>query len=221
VVSRGEPVVSGPRRRRPIFARVYAYLSPKMEREGVAEFRAELLAGLTGRVIEVGAGNGLNFAHYPPEVTGVLALEPEPYLRDLAHRAAETAPVPVEVVEGVAERLPAADASADAVVVSLMLCSVADQQAVLGEIHRVLRPGGRLHFFEHVLAETPGLARVQRVLDATVWPHIGGGCHAARDTAAAIEAGGFGIERVRRFRFPETGIPSHTSPHVLGVASRG
>ncbi len=128
--------------------------------------------------------------------------------------------MPVEVVEGVAERLPAADSSADAAVLSLMLCSVADPGEVLTEVHRVLRPGGQLRFFEHVRAETPGLARVQRVLDATVWPHIGGGCHAARDTAAAIEAGGFRIEQIRRFRFPGTGIPSHTSPHVLGVASR-
>ena len=204
----------------PIFARVYASVSPAMDRGGAADHRRRLLAGLTGRVIEVGAGNGLNFAHYPPEVTGVLAVEPEPHLRTIAQRNAARAPVPVEVVDGVAEQLPADDATFDAAVVSLMLCSVADQQTSLREMYRVIRPGGQLRFFEHVRADTPALARVQRVLDATIWPTICGGCHASRDTAAAIGNAGFMIERLDRFRFPDTRLPLPTSPHIFGVASR-
>jgi ubiquinone/menaquinone biosynthesis C-methylase UbiE len=169
-------------------------------------------------VIEVGAGNGLNFAHYPQEVSSVLAVEPEPHLRALARRSAEQAAVPVEVVDGVAENLPAADAAFDAAVVSLVLCSVTSQRAALGEMHRVLRPGGQLRFFEHVRAEMPTLQRVQRVLDATVWPALLGGCHSGRDTLAAIETAGFTIERLDRFSFPETRLPTPTSPHILGVA---
>jgi SAM-dependent methyltransferase len=205
--------------RHPIFARIYARLSPRMEDAGAAEHRDRLLAGLAGRVIEVGAGNGLNFAHYPPTVTHVLAVEPEPHLRRLAVAAAADAPVPVEVVAGTADHLPAGDATLDAAVASLVLCSVADVPAALAEIRRALRPGGQLRFFEHVRAETPGLGRVQRVLDTTIWPAVAGGCHTHRDTGTAIEAAGFAIDRIDRFRFPQTSIPAPASPHILGVAT--
>lgn len=181
--------------------------------------RQALLAGLTGEVIEVGAGDGLNFSHYPPTVTHVLAVEPEPHLRRLASEAASLAPVPVEVADGLAERLPCADGSADAVVASLVLCSVADQAAALREIRRVLKPGGRLRFLEHVRADTPGLVRVQRVLDATLWPRLAGGCHTGRDTAAEIERAGFSIETLDRYLFPATRTP--VSFHILGSATRG
>jgi ubiquinone/menaquinone biosynthesis C-methylase UbiE len=191
-----------------------------MERGGAADHRRELLAGLSGRVIEVGAGNGLNFAHYPPEVTHVLAVEPEPYLRAIAVRSAHSARTSVEVVDGVADQLPAADGSFDAVVASLVLCSVSDQPVVLREMFRVIRPGGQLRFFEHVRADTPGLYRVQRLLDATVWPALGGGCHASRDTAAAIEHAGFTLQRLDHLRFPDMRLPLPTSPHILGVAAR-
>ncbi|XVV06015.1 class I SAM-dependent methyltransferase [Actinosynnema sp. CA-248983] len=202
----------------PVFARLYPMMSRAMERGGLAERRRALLAGVTGEVVEVGAGNGLNFAHYPSTVTRVLAVEPEPRLRQLARVGAERAAVPVEVVDGLAERLPVADSVADAVVVSLVLCSVRDQEAALREIHRVLKPGGRLRFLEHVRADTPGLARVQRVLDATVWPRLAGGCHTGRDTLAAIERSGFAVERLDRFLFPDARTPS--SFHVLGTAVR-
>jgi ubiquinone/menaquinone biosynthesis C-methylase UbiE len=191
-----------------------------MERAGVAEHRQALLAGLKGRVIEVGAGNGLNFAHYPDEVTSVLAVEPEPHLLRIASNNARRARVPIDLVFGLAERLPAAPASFDAAVVSLVLCTVANQRAALSEIRRVLRTGGGLRFFEHVRAGTPALERLQRALDATIWPAVAGGCHASRDTIAAIEQAGFKIERIDRFRFPETAVPFPTSPHVIGSAIR-
>ncbi|ONI92247.1 SAM-dependent methyltransferase [Saccharothrix sp. ALI-22-I] len=202
----------------PIFARLYPMMSQAMERGGMAERRQALLADLAGEVIEVGPGNGLNFAHYPPTVSRVLAVEPEPRLRQHAHDAAGRAAVPVEVVDGLAERLPAEDGTADAVIVSLVLCSVRDQQTALREIHRVLKPDGQLRFLEHVRADTPGLARVQRVLDATLWPRLAGGCHTGRDTAAAIERSGLTIERLDRFLFPDTRTPS--SFHILGTAVR-
>jgi MFS family permease len=212
------PVKHDKRVSHPIFARFYAWVSPRMEQAGFGERRDLLLAGLTGRVIEIGAGNGMNFAHYPPEVTHVLAVEPEPRLRELAETKASEVPVAVEVVDGTADRLPADDATFDAAIASLVLCSVPDVPAALAEVRRVLRPGGQLRFFEHVRADTPGLARVQRVLDATVWPTFGGGCHAHRDTRAAIEAAGFTIDDIDQLRIPETRIPAPSSPHILGTA---
>lgn len=202
----------------PLFARFYGWVSPRMERGGFGERRDQLLAGLAGRVVEVGAGNGMNFSHYPPEVTHVLAVEPEAHLRGMADDRATRAHVPVEVVDGTAEQLPAADAGFDAAVVSLVLCTVPDPARALAEIRRVLRPGGELRFFEHVRADTPGLARVQRVVDGTVGPRLAGGCHTSRDTAAAIERAGFAIERLERFRLPDTRVPIPASPHILGVA---
>jgi len=190
-----------------------------MEERGTADHRRRLLAGLHGHVIEVGAGNGLNFRHYPEAVAEVVALEPEPYLRDLAVAAAGQASVPVRVVDGAADRLPAGDGAFDAGVASLVLCSVPDQSRALAELFRVIRPGGELRFFEHVRADTPGLARLQRLLDP-VWPLFVGGCHASRDTLQAIAAAGFEIDRCERFRFPDGGPPSPTAPHILGAARR-
>jgi ubiquinone/menaquinone biosynthesis C-methylase UbiE len=202
----------------PIFARFWGWMSPRMDRSGAADLRGRLLEGLSGRVLEVGAGNGLNFAHYPAGVSSVLAVEPEAHLRREALANAARAPVPVDVVEGVADRLPAEDESVDAIVYSLVLCSVPDQVRALREGRRVLRPDGRLRFFEHVRAESASLRRVQTLLDATVWPTLGGGCHAGRDTAAAIESAGFAIEEIEHFRFPDMRVALPTSPHILGIA---
>jgi ubiquinone/menaquinone biosynthesis C-methylase UbiE len=202
--------------RHPLFARLYPRLARTMERRGMAGHRAALLAGLSGTVVEIGAGSGANFPHYPAAVTRVVAVEPEPRLRRTARAAAGHAPVPVEVVDGLAERLPAADASADAVVCALVLCSVRDQTAALGEIRRVLVPGGEFRFLEHVRADTPGLVRVQRFMDATFWPRMVGGCRTGRDTTTAITEAGFTVDRLDRFLFPEVRTP--TSSHVLGTA---
>lgn len=207
-------------RRHPIFARVYGRLAPAMDRGGLTEYRKALLEGAGGRVLEVGAGAGSNFAHYPPQVTGVLALEPEPHLRRLARRAAGTASVQVQVQDGVAESLAADDESFDTVVACLMLCSVNDRAAALAEMYRVLRPGGRLHFFEHVRAGTPGLRRVQRALDATLWPTFSGGCHLSADTETAIERAGFGYVHIRHLTWPPGRVANPSSPHILGVALR-
>jgi ubiquinone/menaquinone biosynthesis C-methylase UbiE len=204
----------------PVFARLYARMASAMERNGAAEHRDRLLDGIAGRVIEVGAGTGANFLHYPPAVAELVAVEPERYLRSLAQQAAAEVTVPVAVVDGTADRLPGEDGSFDAAVVSLVLCSVPDQGTALREIRRVLRPGGRLYFWEHVRAEGKALARAQRLLDATIWPALGGGCHSARNTAAAIEAAGFTIERCERFSFPDARIPVPSKPQVLGTATR-
>lgn len=132
--------------RRPVFARLYPRMAQAMNEGGMTEHRHVLLAGLTEQVIEVGTGDGANFVHYPATVTGVVAVEPEPRLRALAETAAATAPVPANVSAGLAEHLPVADQSMDAVVFALVLCSVPDQEAALAEAWRVLKPGGQIRF---------------------------------------------------------------------------
>lgn len=203
----------------PVFSRLYPRLSSVGDRRGAAEHRRALLAALEGCVIEVGAGHGPNFAYYPGEVTHVVAVEPEPRLRDLALSAAHEAAVEVEVKAGTAQELPAQDGEFDAAIASLVLCSVPDQQAALREIARVLRPGGELRFYEHVVSNQPGMARAQRAADATIYPMLSGGCHCARDTAAAIEHAGFQIESLQRLRFKPSALMP-TVPHILGVARR-
>lgn len=188
-----------------------------MEKSGLWAYRKQLLEGLAGTVVEIGAGNGMNFAHYPAGVTSVRAVEPDPYLRTIALKSAAEAPVPVAVVDGLSGSLPAADGEFDAAVVSLVLCSV-DQAGALREIRRVLKPAGQLRFLEHVRAPTAGMRRVQRVLDATIWPGLAGGCHMGRDTVGAMEAAGFRIDRVEEFVFPLTRIPTPASSCVIGVA---
>ncbi|MER6616730.1 class I SAM-dependent methyltransferase [Streptomyces xantholiticus] len=205
----------------PLFARFYAKLAgPALEKAGVAEHRRRLLADLTGEVIEIGAGNGLNFPHYPPEVTRLVAVEPEPKLRALAQERALGASVLVEMREARAEQLPFADASLEAAVVCLTVCSIADPHAALAELHRVLRPGGQLRFFEPVQADTPAMRRVQRALDATVWPRLMGGCHTGRDSQRTITNAGFTLTTVDRFNFPESRIPMPAGTHILGTAVR-
>jgi ubiquinone/menaquinone biosynthesis C-methylase UbiE len=205
--------------RHPLFARFFHRFAGLMERE-LGEHRDELLAGLSGRVLEIGAGNGMNFGHYPATVDEVVALEPEPYLRAKAEEAARAAAVRVTVMTGTADPLPFEDASFDAVVASLVLCTVPDPPAALAEFRRALRPGGELRFLEHVRSDRPRMAQVQDVFDRTgVWPRLIGGCHCARDTAGSIRTAGFEIERVRDFGIgPSFGL---TYPHVLGTARTG
>ena len=202
--------------RHPLFARCYARAGHLMEAE-IGDHRRRLLAGLTGRVLEVGAGNGLNFPHYPATVTEVLAVEPEPYLRRQALAAARQAPVPIRVVDGTAEALPTPDGAVDTVVASLVLCTVADPDRALAEVGRVLRPGGRLRFYEHVRAEDPRLARWQDRLERP-WGWVVGGCHPNRYTVAAINAAG--LRLVQLDRFDLQAMPPLARPHVLGVAER-
>jgi ubiquinone/menaquinone biosynthesis C-methylase UbiE len=203
----------------PLFARIYARVAEMGERRGGAAHRRKLLTGLRGRVVEVGAGSGTNFKHYPSSVSGVVAVEPELYLRERAQNAAARASVPVSVEDGDADRLPGEAESFDAGVIALVLCTVPDQQRALAELHRVIRSGGELRFYEHVISESAWEARFQRLADASLWPHLAGGCHLARDTGAAIEQAGFQIETFERFRFsPAAFLPA--DPHVLGVARR-
>ena len=205
-------------RPRPVFSRCYDRVSRRLEDAGMADLRRELLRGLGGVVVEVGCGNGLNSRHYPPEVTRVVAVEPEPRLRAAAEEEARTAAVDVEVHAGTADALPLPDGAADAAVLCLVLCSIRDRAQALAEVRRVLGTGGELRFLEHTVAGDRRLRRVQRLADATVWPLLAGGCHTAVDQVADIERAGFTVCRARRFDFPAARVRVPASPHVLGVA---
>jgi SAM-dependent methyltransferase len=205
---------------RPRFARMYQRTARAAEARGATEHRRRLLDGLAGSVLELGAGHGLNFPHYPATVTGVTAIEPEPTLRAAAAEAAQKASIPIRVLAGVADHLPLADASVDAAVASLVLCSVPDQGRALAELRRVLRPGGELRFYEHVVANRqPKRVLLQAIDHSGLWPAISGGCHPARDTGAAIERAGFSIRSSERIMFAASRLEP-SIPHILGIAHR-
>lgn len=202
----------------PRFARFYLRLSQAAERHGTAEHRDRLLSGLSGHVIEVGAGNGLNFAHYPPTVTEVLAVEPDDLLRDHATTAAAHVRIPIRVVTGHAEMLPCENAHYDAAVMSLVLCSVPNPARALTEVRRVLRPGGQLRFYEHVRSAHTSVGWLQDMI-APAWSWTCGGCHPNRDTLAAIRKAGFEVDDVERFGFG-AGPCAPRMAHILGHAHR-
>ena len=205
----------------PLFARYYARVSVAAEtRMGMGPIRDRLLTGLSGRVIEIGAGNGLNFTHYPGTVSEVVAIEPEHRLRQLAVTAAARAEVPVDVAPGTAEALPVKSEAFDAVVLSLVLCSVRDVPRALAEVRRVLRPGGAVRFFEHGSGGGRLMRTTQRLLDRTLWPPLSGGCHLSRDPIAALREAGFELGPYQRLLVPEKGPRLPSSYCALGSARR-
>ena len=196
----------------PVFARVYERISRAANAAGEIEHRADLAGEASGLVLEPGAGNGLNFAHYRLAEM-VVAMEPEPTMLRMASERASEASVSVRLVRGAAEDLPFPDGTFDTLVVSLMLCSVSNPSAAVAEFRRVLRPGGTLRFMEHVRSRRRFWAGVQDVT-AGPWSLFAGGCHPNRDTLATLREAGFDV-RGRGFSF---GPPSPCRPHVLGVA---
>ena len=132
--------------------------------------------------------------------------------------AASRAAVRIEVLDGVADRLPVQDSSFDAAVACLVLCTVPDQARALAELRRVLRPGGELRFYEHVLSDRPAVALSQRAVDRVFWPRAFGGCHTARDTPAAIAAAGFDVEDQRRMWVNPVPIAFPVASHAIGRA---
>lgn len=202
----------------PRFARMYLKIADAADRRGGAEHRRRLLDGLSGRVLEVGAGQGRNFPHYPASVREVVAVEPEETLRSHAEQAAVAASVPVTVTTGQAGRLPAESGEFDAVVLSLVLCSVDDVPGALAEIARVLRPGGELRFYEHVRSQRRWAAALEDAV-TPLWRRMAGGCHVNRDAEAAITAAGFTVRQRDRFPFSPSPVMPRAS-HILGTAVR-
>jgi SAM-dependent methyltransferase len=201
----------------PFFARLWSRMSAH-EPEALRRLRAEALVGVTGRVLEVGAGTGTNFAFYPSTVTEVVAIEPEWRLAEIARRVAADAPVPVTVSTETVEEHRAAEPF-DAVVCSLVLCSVDGPDAVLRQLFSVLRPGGELRYLEHVVS-TGLRAPIQRVADATVWPRLLGNCHTHRDTERSIRDAGFEIQAGRHEWLLPAWVPLPVSETIIGRAVR-
>jgi SAM-dependent methyltransferase len=185
------------------------------------ELRRRLLAGVRGRALEIGCGDGRSFEHYPATVTRLVAVEPDPDARAAAAERARAAAVPIDVVAGTAEALPAEDASLDAVVSMGVLCTVPDPAAALAEARRVLGPAGELRFWEHVRSDRPAFRALQRSLDALFWTRALGGCRTTRDTAAAIAAAGFELVSLDRGFHSSSPLTITSAPYVLGVARVG
>jgi ubiquinone/menaquinone biosynthesis C-methylase UbiE len=202
----------------PVFAALYDRISAGAERAGLADRRAELVAGAHGVTLELGAGTGLNLRHYPAAVTELVLTEPDRHMARRLRARVRDAGRPAEVVEAPAERLPFEDGRFETAVVTLVLCTVADPAQALREIARVLKPGGRLLFMEHVRAtDRPRLARWQDRLERP-WGWVGAGCHPNRDTVATIEASPLTVESLELGEFPKA--PPLVKPLVAGVAAR-
>ena len=200
-----------------IFAAMYDRMSAGSERAGLADHRRRLLAGARGSVLEIGAGTGTNLEYYGEDVESLTVAEPVgPMAKRLERRAGQLGR-PIELVRAPAEELPLADDSFDVVVSTLVLCTVDDVPTALAELRRVLKPGGRLLFIEHVRAEDAALARRQDRMNG-INRIVARGCNCNRQTVEAIRGAGFAIEHLERDRLQK--VPSFVSPLVVGTAGK-
>ena len=185
------------------------------------EVREEVVGGVRGRVLEIGAGTGLNFPYYREgEVELVVAIEPDPFMLRRAKPRAGSRGALIELRQASAAELPFEDAAFDAIVCTLVLCSVEDQGEVLAEMYRVLRPGGQLRFYEHVRSDNGPGGFCQDAV-TPVWHRLFAGCHPNRNTTQAIRSSGFEIEEVVFSKVgPPVPPPALVRPHVRGVARR-
>ena len=198
----------------PVFARLYNWLTWAGELTTIGRWRTEALQAAKGRLLIVGLGPGHDLAHLPPAVTHVVAVEPAAAMRRIARR--RKCSTPVELIAGVGERLPLPAASVDCVLLALVLCSVDDPVAVLGEVARVLRPGGEVFVLEHVRARDGSmLGRLQDRL-ARPWARIAGGCEPHRRTRHALVSAGYDTSGLGD-RTCVLNVPL-LAPHLVGVA---
>lgn len=199
-------------------AAVYDGMMRGSEEACLGQWRTDLLKDLSGAVLEIGAGTGATLALYPKTVNRIVMCEPDPHMRRKLEAKRGMA-ANVEISDSSIQDLFFKENSFDAVVCSLVLCSVPDQQVALAQIRRVLKPRGRLVFLEHVAAEgKPNRLKWQRRIEP-VWKHLMGNCHLTRRTEAAIEAAGFRIERIQRESMRKA-LPV-CRPSIRGVARKG
>jgi SAM-dependent methyltransferase len=212
------PPLYGPEQSR--FARYLDRREQRRPDQEARELRRRALAGLEGRVVEVGSGDGRSFEHYPPGVEQLLAVEPDATARVAATERARKAAIPIDVVGGSAEKLPAEDGAFDAAVLMGVLCSVGDPAMALGELRRVLRAGGELRFWEHVRSGNAAFRALQRATDAVFWTRALGGCETTRDTASTIAAAGFELVTLERGFHSSSLLTITSAPYILGTARR-
>jgi ubiquinone/menaquinone biosynthesis C-methylase UbiE len=200
---------------RRLFASLYDTVGKGSEEAGMREERRQLLASAEGATIEIGAGTGLNLEHYPEAVTRLVLVEPDRHMRRRLGRRVDALDRAAEVIDASGERLPFPDAAFDTAVVTLVLCSVPNQDVALAEIARVLKPNGRLLFIEHVRSDDPKVAKRQdrvRPLYNLV------GCNPNRKTLAAIEASALRVQSVKHGEVPKA--PKVERPMIVGTACR-
>jgi ubiquinone/menaquinone biosynthesis C-methylase UbiE len=193
----------------------YDWFLSASEKAGLADRRRGLLASASGRTVEIGAGTGLNLAHYPSAVTELVLVEPDRHMAKQLRPRVENSLRVAQVIEAPGERLPFPDRSFDTAVVTLVLCTAPDPPAVLEEIARVLAPGGRLLFMEHVRADDPQVARWQDRLRGP-WKLFGNGCNCNRPTLQTIEASPFSVDEVDHDEVPKA--PAIVRPMIVGTA---
>lgn len=200
------------------FAAAYERMTGPAERSFMKPIRQEVAGGARGRVLELGAGTGLNFEYYTAQATEVVATEPDPYMLARARGRAEQAGRTILLHQAPAERLPFADETFDTVVSTLVLCSVSEPSQSLAEVRRVLKPSGEFRFYEHVRYDHACGAFWQDLV-APLWGWVGAGCHPNRDTAETIRKAGFNLEGLERTK-PVPPIPPmvFVRPHIQGVA---
>jgi ubiquinone/menaquinone biosynthesis C-methylase UbiE len=204
----------------PIFARFYDRITERAEHSQLGEMRRDLLAGASGRVLEIGAGTGHNLAYYTDAVSELVLAEPDPHMVKRLRAKLQSEPPKaggVEVVETAAEELPFDNGSFDAVVSTLVLCTVTDPTSAVAEARRVLADDGALLFIEHVRSDNPRLARFQDALERP-WGFLAAGCHPNRSTATVLADAGFWIDRLQHAE--NTKLPVIVRPLISGVARR-
>ncbi|MEW8185619.1 MAG: class I SAM-dependent methyltransferase [Candidatus Thiodiazotropha endolucinida] len=202
----------------PLRGRFNSWLLEKFENafhEEVGERKVHLFANLKGSVVEVGPGNGVNFRYYPKDLS-VIAIEPNPYMHERLKEAAQTYNVDMELISTSAEVLELDDASIDAVICTLVMCTITNPEVALAEVHRVLKPGGHFIFIEHVAAPKGSGLRIAQDLLQRPWRWLFEGCHTNRETARLIEAAGF--DKVEYECFKSKIMPPPILPQIVGVA---
>lgn len=192
-------------------------LEAVMSRRAFRRLRREALAPVSGRLLEIGLGTGLNLAYYPEGTRKIVGVDSNPGVVGIAHRRAAKHGIEIEHHQLSAEQLPFEAASFDTVVSTFTLCSIPDVQMALAEVRRVLRPGGEFVFLEHGLSPEPAVARWQRRFNPA-WKLIGDGCHLDRDATEEVRRSGLAIERVRNFYLPKS--PRFAGYMYLGAAKR-
>jgi ubiquinone/menaquinone biosynthesis C-methylase UbiE len=184
----------------------------------LGESRARACAGLSGEVLEIGFGGGLNLLHLPAEVVRVGAVEPSDVGWSISERRRTRSSVPVDRIGLDGQAIDAPDASYDAALCTFTLCTIPDPLAALAEVRRVVRPGGTLHFLEHGLSPDPGVARWQRRLDP-LQQRLAGGCHLTRDAGALVEQSGMSLESLESGDLPGFSGPAALTYGYLGLAT--
>lgn len=200
-----------------LFSAVYERGLKATEEAGLRQMRHDLLVKARGKVVELGAGTGLNLEHYPDSIESLTLVEPDPHMTRRLREKLVDSGREAEVVEAPGEDLPFPDSSFDTAVVTLVLCTVPDQPATIAELARILKPGGQLLFLEHVRAHHPDLAKWQDRFERP-WRFLGDGCHCNRDTVAGILASPLELGQVEQDQMPKA--PPIVRPMVVGVATR-